>query len=464
LSLEAGEEGHVIHSSPRKISIIGTGYVGLVTALAFANHGHRVTCVDLIRERIEQIGRGEAPFYEPGVAQALSAHVGSGLLSATTDTHQAVSSSEVTFLCVGTPSAPDGSYDLAYIEAAATTVGEALRDLEGHHVVVTKSTLTPTANRDVILPSLSRASGLEAPSDFSLACNPEFLREGSALQDALGPDRIVLGVMKGDIIAQDMLEELYRPFGRPIVVTSLEGAELIKLASNSLLAIKVAFANEVANVAQAVGADGVEVLEGVGLDHRLGPYFLRAGAGFGGSCFPKDLRALVTFAKSIDLPALMPTAALEQNEIQPRRVISLVRRALGHDLGGKRLALLGLAFKPETDDVRETRALPILQALLEAGAEVRCHDPRAEEGFASIARDAGIGDIAFAPSLEDTLRDVDAAIIQTEWQEYKSLDPAELIRLMRGPPIVIDARRALDADRMLAGGVEYYAVGFSPSN
>jgi UDPglucose 6-dehydrogenase len=305
---------------------------------------------------------------------------------------------------------------------------------------------------------------LEAPSDFSLACNPEFLREGSALQDALGPDRIVLGVMKGDIIAQDMLEELYRPFGRPIVVTSLEGAELIKLASNSLLAIKVAFANEVANVAQAVGADGVEVLEGVGLDHRLGPYFLRAGAGFGGSCFPMDLRALVTFAKSIDLPALMPTAALEQNEIQPRRVISLVRRALGHDLGGKRLALLGLAFKPETDDVRETRALPILQALLEAGAEVRCHDPRAEEGFASIARDAGIGDIAFAPSLEDTLRDVDAAIIQTEWQEYKSLDPAELIRLMRGPPIVIDARRALDADRMLAGGVEYYAVGFSPSN
>ena len=296
--LEPGTEAPDPQFKQRRLSIIGTGYVGLVTALAFAHHGHRVLCVDVIPQRVEMVARGEAPFFEPGVAEALGRHVASGLIDATDDTSAAITATEATFLCVGTPSAADGSYDLSQVEAAARDVGRAVGELDRHHVVVTKSTVTPTANRLGVLPVLVASSGRTAPDGLSLASNPEFLREGSALGDALEPDRIVIGLLEGDAVARDLLVELYRPFNRPILVTSLEGAELIKLASNSLLAIKVAYANEVANIASAVGADGYEVLQGVGLDHRLGPHFLRAGAGFGGSCFPKDLRALVAFSET----------------------------------------------------------------------------------------------------------------------------------------------------------------------
>jgi len=462
LPLPDPRTGALGSSDTLHLSVVGTGYVGLVTALAFCHHGHRVTCVDIIPERVASVSQGRAPFYEPGVAEALARHLGSGLLDATMDTVKAVSETEVTFLCVGTPSSSDGSYDLGHLAAAARSVGEAITDLDRHHLVVTKSTVTPKANRSVVLPAITNASGKEAPEGFSLVSNPEFLREGSALADALAPDRIVLGVMEGDRAARNLLEDLYSPFDRPLLVTSLEGAELIKLASNSLLAIKVAFANEVANLAASVDADGYQVLEGVGLDHRLGPHFLRAGAGFGGSCFPKDLRALVAFSRSQGTPALLPTAALDQNEVQPVVMVDLVRNALGGDLQGKRVALLGLAFKPDTDDVRETRALPIYRLLLEGGAIIVCHDPRAGDNFVELTREEGLAEPDIREGLDEVLSGANAAVIQTEWDEYRQLGPEELVSEMAPPRAIVDARRTFDPYMMLSAGVAYWGVGVPP--
>ena len=305
---------------------------------------------------------------------------------------------------------------------------------------------------------LEATSSMTAPEGFSLVSNPEFLREGSALADALDPDRVVIGLMEGDGTAEELLMDLYRPFDRPVLVTSIEGAELVKLASNSLLAIKVAFANEVANVAAAVGADGYQVLEGVGMDHRLGPHFLRAGAGFGGSCFPKDLRALVGFSESLDLPALMPSAALEQNRVQPGVIAAMVRLALDGDVVGRRVALLGLAFKPQTDDVRETRAMPIYRQLTEWGVEVICHDPQAGANFTDLVREEGLPDPHIVDELDDALEGAVVVVVQTEWEEYQSLDPAHLVSVM-ARPVLVDARRALDPLKMERGGVTYLGVG-----
>jgi UDPglucose 6-dehydrogenase len=444
--------------NPRHIAIVGTGYVGLVTALAFAQHGHRVTCVDVIPERIEAISRGEAPFFEPGVTEALDRHLDAGLLDATTDTRAAVRASDVTFICVGTPSAGDGSYDLTYLRSATREVGSAIKGLDRHHLVVIKSTVTPTANRQVVLPELEGASGLTVPKHLSLVSNPEFLREGSALADALEPDRIVIGLVEGDRVAGQILEDLYRPFGAPVLLTSLEGAELVKLASNSLLAIKVAFANEVANVAAAVGADGYRVLEGVGMDHRLGPHFLKAGAGFGGSCFPKDLEALVGFSESLDLPALMPAAALKQNQVQPGVIAAMARIALDGDMARKKVALLGLAFKAGTDDVRETRALPIYRLLTKWGADIVCHDPQASANFLDLARNEGLPVPAIAKDLQEALEGAELALVQTEWEEYRTLEPGYLVSVM-ARPVVVDARRMLDPLAMEKGGVTYLGVG-----
>jgi UDPglucose 6-dehydrogenase len=432
--------------------------VGLVTALAFAHHGHCVTCVDIIPERVDSVSKGRAPFFEPGVDEALERHVGTGSIRATTDTRAAVADTDMTFLCVGTPSGPDGGYDLGPLRAAAMDVGAAISSLDRHHVVVTKSTVTPTVNRQVVLPELETASGRRAPGDLSLASNPEFLREGSALADALVPDRIVIGLVEGDRTAEALLRDLYGPFDRPILVTTLEGAELVKLASNSLLAIKVAFANEVANVAAAVGADGYQVLEGVGMDHRLGPHFLRAGAGFGGSCFPKDLQALVRFSEEMDLPALMPTAALEQNQVQPGVVAAMVHLALDGRVEGRKVALLGLAFKAQTDDVRESRALPIYRLLTEWGAHVMCHDPQAGENFRALAREEDLLEPSITVDLDEALEGAEVAIVQTEWDEYRALEPHHLVAVM-ARPVVVDARRVLDPGAMERGGVTYLGVG-----
>ena len=458
MPLEPPSETSSATTAQRRISVIGTGYVGLVSALAFAHHGHSVTCVDIVPERVDSVSRGLAPFFEPGVDEALERHVEVGSVRATTDTGAAVADTEVTFLCVGTPSGPEGAHDLQFLRAAAREVGAAIGGLDRHHVVVTKSTVTPTVNRQVVLPELEAASGRSVPEGLSLAANPEFLREGSALADALEPDRIVIGLVEGDRTAEALLRDLYGPFDRPILFTSLEGAELVKLASNSLLAIKVAFANEVANVAAAVGADGHQVLEGVGMDHRLGPHFLRAGAGFGGSCFPKDLQALVWFSQDLDLPALMPPAAHEQNRVQPGVVTAMVRLALDGQVEGRKVALLGLAFKPQTDDVRESRALPIYRQLIDWDARVVCHDPQAGANFVDLAAEEGLPEPLLAGNLDAALEGAEVAVIQTEWEDYRTLERRHLVSVM-ARPVVVDARRALDPGVMERGGVTYLGVG-----
>jgi UDPglucose 6-dehydrogenase len=459
--------------APRDLAIVGTGYAGLVTAVALAKQRNRVVCVDIDPHRVEAVSRGRAPFFEPGLDEALAGLVRSGRLTATTDLASAVRASEATFICVGTPSAPDGSFDLSQVERASRAIGVALRGDGGgrggrrrdrhnqhHHVVVTKSTVAPTQNRTVVLPALEAASGMVAPRDLSLASNPEFLREGSALADALHPDRVVVGTMEGDSRARRFLDALLRPARAPILHTSLEGAELVKLASNAMLATRVAFANEVANLASAVGADGDEVLRGVGMDRRVGPDFLRAGAGFGGSCFPKDLRALVAFSEDRGVGMVVPAAALEQNDVQPLVVVELARRALGGALEGRRVALLGLSFKAGTDDVRETRALPIYRALLEAGARVVCHDPMSGAAFAALAASMGLPRPRLARSLEAALRGSDAAVLQAGWPQYTSLGPEALIDLMGDAPVVVDGRRALDPARMRKAGIRYYGIGW----
>ncbi len=448
----------------RQLCIVGTGYVGLVTAVAFARHGNAVCCVDVLQDRVKAVSAGKPPFYEPGLDKELKRLVGKGLITASSDTKHAVAEADATFLCVGTPSSTNGAFDLSQLEAAARSVGSGMRHAKAGraHVVVTKSTVTPTANRTVVLPALEASSRMGAPKDFSLAVNPEFLREGSALADAMSPERVVVGTMEGDNRAWRLLSELYRPFKAPVMRTSLEGAELIKLSSNALLATKVAFANEVANLSAAVGTDGREVLTGVGMDPRLGPHFLRAGAGFGGSCFPKDLRALVEFAARKGMPFIIPKAALAQNDWQPLVVVDLVRHALGEDLEGKRIALLGLAFKAETDDVRETRALPIYRALTAAGAKVICHDPRAGPAFIEAARGEGMPEPRIARDLKEAIRGADAAVVQAEWPEYKQLKPARLRALMNRPPVLVDGRRMLDPAQLRAGGVRYYAIGLPP--
>ena len=445
----------------KRLCVVGTGYVGLATAVAYASHGRHVECVDILPERVRALQSGKAPFFEPGLEDALRRLVKRGTITATTDLDSAVAGAEASFICVGTPSAADGSFDMSQVEAASRGIGDALlkADVKGH-IVVTKSTLAPSANRNLVLPALESASRLLAPKQLSLACNPEFLREGAALADALKPDRIVIGTMEGDARAWTFLSSLYRPFKRPVLRTSLEGAELVKLASNALLATKVAFANEVANLAAEVGADGRDVLKGVGMDHRLGPDFLQAGPGFGGSCFPKDLRALIAFGQSREMRLIVPKAALAQNEWQPLVVVNLARRAVGGDIAGRRVALLGLAFKADTDDVRETRALPIYRALTASGAEVVCHDPRAGAAFAALARAENLTPPKIAKKPEDALRRSDVAIIQADWPEYRRLSPQRFRQLMAKGAAVVDGRRILDPEKVRKAGLRYYGVGW----
>lgn len=432
-----------------RAAILGAGYVGACTAAVLAEQGHQVIVADPDKERVMALAAGRAPVYEPGLDDALAMARASGRLSATTSTADAVDASDVTLLCVGTPPKPDGSQDLKFLKAASQQVGQALRSKPWHCVIV-KSTVLPGTTEDVVAREVAKASGLQAGEGFGVAVNPEFLREGSALSDARAPDRIVVGQL--DEASGKAAWALWEGLPGKRLTTDLATAELIKVASNAFLAAKVGLANDVANVAAAVGVDAAKVMEGVGLDARIGPQFLRFGAGFGGSCFPKDVRALVSLGKRVKKPSRILAAVLEANDAQPLEAVRLAREALG-TLKGKRIALLGLAFKPDTDDVRETRALPLWQALTKAGATVICFDPRASENFRKLAPKAKL-----AASALDALEGADCAIVQAEWSEFRALAPAEFKRRMRRP-LVVDARRALDAARLRGGGVEYRAIG-----
>ncbi|RQD81812.1 MAG: UDP-glucose/GDP-mannose dehydrogenase family protein [Methanocalculus sp. MSAO_Arc1] len=405
-----------------KISILGTGYVGAVTGACFAELGNSVVFVDIDPAKLDLIRTGRSPIFEPGLDELLGKNL--KRISATTDTGEAIRETDVTFICVGTPSNPDGSIDLQYIEAASQAIGEVLRQKESWHTVVMKSTVVSGTTAGIVQRTLEEASEKVAFRDFGLASNPEFLREGSALADVFSPDRIVIGAE--DPRSREVLERLYSSFDCPKLVCAIPVAEMIKYVSNAFLATKISFANEIGNLCKLMGIDTAEVFEGVGLDARINPAFFRSGIGFGGSCFPKDVRALIAQAEEMGVLPKILQSVMAVNEDQPMRLLDLLKKHIP-DLRGKRIGVLGLSFKPDTDDIRESRAIPIVSALLEAGADVIAYDPLAIANFRSL-----FPDISYASSAAEVLQS-DAVLLITEWKGFEVLDYAG--------KIVIDGRR-----------------------
>jgi UDPglucose 6-dehydrogenase len=428
------------------VAVVGTGYVGLVTGLAFVARGHRVLCVDVDADKVDAVNRGKPTFFEKGAEAALRSAIRKGALVATTDGPSSVRDSRFTFLCVGTPSRSDGSMDDTQIRTAARMVGEGLRGRKGGHTVVVKSTVLPGTTESVILPALREAAGPRKP--FGLCVNPEFLREGSALEDARKPDRIVIG--ERDRASGDALEALYEPYRCPKLRCDLRTAEMVKYATNAFLATKISFANELANLSDRFGVNWDEVVKGVGLDPRISPRFLVPGVGFGGSCFPKDVAALAAAGASRGYDAALLREVLSLNDRQPLRSVDILEEELG-DLKGKRIAVLGLAFKAGTDDVRESRAIPIVRELGKRGAEVTGFDSVAAANFAKA-----MPGVRLAASLEEALKGAHGCIIQADWPEFRRLAPQDFAGMTKR--VVVDGRRTLDR-KVLRGGIVYRRIG-----
>jgi UDPglucose 6-dehydrogenase len=404
------------------VSIIGTGYVGLVSGVCFAELGHRVLCVDTVKAKVESINAGAPPIFEDGLEEMLRRHLASGSFRATSD-HSEVPETDITFLCVGTPSHEDGSLDLKYLLKATEDLGKALAEKKGRHTVVVKSTVPPNTTRDVVGPLLLRSSGRSA-EDLGLAMNPEFLKEGMAVKDFLNPDRVVIGA--SDERTYENVASLYERLQAPMLRTDLSTAEMIKMASNAFLASRISLVNELGNLSKSLGLDFREVAKGVGMDPRVGPLFLKAGCGFGGSCFPKDVRSIRAQARSLGVRTDMLDATLSVNERQPRKLIELLEKRT--EVYGSTVAVLGLAFKPGTDDIREASSLTVMAELLRKGAKVRTYDPQAMNNFKRE-----FPQITYCDSARECLKGADSALILTEWQEFS--DPA-----LYGSMLVVDGR------------------------
>ena len=435
-----------------KITMVGMGYVGLVTGAAFAKHGFDTTCTTTTPKKAENLNKGITPFYEPGLDELVKEVVDKGLFHGSTNNISCIKESDITFICVGTPSRPDGSIDLTHVKMAAEDIGMALAEMDKYHVAVGKSTIIPSTTDSLILPIIEEKSKKKVGNDFGLCMNPEFLREGAALHDSLHPDRIVVGGY--DQRSIDFVMRVYEDFDCPKLKTDLRTAEMIKYGANCLLATKITFANEMANICEYFGIDVYEVMKGVGMDFRINPDFLKAGVGFGGSCFPKDVNAITAVAKSKGYNPRILNAILEVNETQPLRVIEIAEKKVGN-LANKRIALLGLSFKPDTDDVRYTRALPIAEKLIEKGAQVIAYDPKATENFKKLTDKP----ITYALSAKEALKDADICIIQSDWAEIKSLAPQDFKDLMK-ESIIIDGRRTYDPRMLEENGITYYGIGW----
>jgi len=432
-----------------KISIIGTGHVGLVSGVCLAEKGHQVICVDVDQDKVNQINQGTSPIYEKGLEDLLKKNLDSNL-RATTEFYRAVIETDLSLIAVGTPF--DGTeIDLSFVETVSRHIGKVLKDKDAYHVVVVKSTVVPGTTDEVVLPILEETSGKTAGIDFGVGMNPEFLREGEAVHDFMFPDRIVFGGMDQRTI--DALEELYGVFdGADKLRTNNKTAEMIKYASNSLLATMISFSNEIANLCSAIGdIDVVDVMEGVHLDKRLSPIlpdgerifpgfttFLEAGCGFGGSCFPKDVKALIAHGKRHDRPMRLLNEVMRINEEQPRKVLSILKNHFPR-LEGLRVTVLGLAFKPGTDDMRGSPAIPIIKELLAQNALIKAYDPVAKSNAQGLFND---DNISFCKDLDDAVQNVHAILLITRWEEFKKIP--ELLRDLDQQPIVIDGRRMLD--------------------
>ena len=419
----------------KKIAVVGTGYVGLVSGTGFAEVGHSVTCADIVKSKIESLRRLQMPIYEPGLAALVEKNVQEQRLKFTHDVAQAIEDAEVIFIAVGTPMAADGKADLTYVEVVAQTIGQHLKVGE-YKVIVNKSTVPIGMGKKIkALISSHAPQGAE----FDVVSNPEFLREGSAVYDFLKPDRIVVGCSSTK--AQEVMAYVYEPFIRrniPIIYTTIETAETIKYASNSFLATKIAFINEISRLCDKTGADVTMVAKAMGLDHRISPYFLRPGPGFGGSCFPKDVSALAHIGDELDLDLTLVKATLESNTAQKKYVVDKLTSMAGGTLRGKSVAVLGLAFKANTDDVRDSSACFVIEELLKRGAQVHGYDPEAITNMKNLYPKA-----VYYESVYDCLRNTDAAVILTEWDEIKALDLEKVAELMN-QCVLLDMRNLID--------------------
>jgi UDPglucose 6-dehydrogenase len=429
-----------------EIAVIGTGYVGLVTGAGLADFGNDVTCVDVDAKKIEALRSGKIPIYEPGLEEIVSKNSREGRLRFTTDLAQAVQRARAIFIAVGTPPRPDGSADLHYVEEVARSIA---RHMQGPKLVVTKSTVPIGTGR--MIEKILKEAGHPFPA--SIVSNPEFLREGSAIEDFMRPDRVVIGASDDEAVA--LMKEIYAPLHSleiPFVVTNVESSELIKYASNGFLAVKISFINEIAVLCERLGADVQDVARGVGLDSRIGPKFLQAGPGFGGSCFPKDTAAVADIARQYDYEFEIIEAVLRVNKDIKERMVDKVSAALG-ETAGKTVGLLGLAFKPETDDMRDSPTIPLIVGLQKRGVAIRAYDPQAMENARGM-----FTDVSFCRDAYETAEGADALVIATEWNQFRALNLPRIHSVMKSP-VIVDLRNIYDPKRMEAAGFRYICVG-----
>ncbi len=429
-----------------KVGIIGSGYVGLVTGACFAHLGHQVTCVDNDPKKLAILRKGKVPIYEPGLSEMIKAARKKKKITFTSSIADAVKTSEVIFICVNTPPRDDGGADLSYVENVSREIA---RNLTHYCLVVEKSTV-PVQTGERVYKTIK--ANHRRKVDFDVASNPEFLREGSAIEDFLKPDRIVVGVSSRR--AEDLLRKLYAPVKAPLVVTDIKSAEIIKHASNSFLATKISFINMVARVCDAVGADIEQVSRGMGLDPRIGASFLKAGIGFGGFCFPKDLAAFYHMSKSLGVPFNMLKEVLEINDTQKLYYVQLIERVLWN-LRGKTIGVLGLAFKGNTDDMRFAPSIEIIEALQKEGVKIRAYDPEAMEKAKPLFKG-----VQFTSSAYEVCRGADALAVLTDWKEFKTLDMKKIKRLLKSP-VIFDGRNLYDPEEIKNLGFDYYGIGRS---
>lgn len=428
----------------KKIAVIGVGYVGLTTGTCFADLGNEIVGVDVSQEKVDYLNAGGVPIYEPGLAEMVQRNRAAGRLKFTTSYEEALTGADFVFICVGTPEDVDGQADLKYVRAAAETIAKTMQ----HPLIVVNKSTVPVGTGDWVAGIVKENQ--PNPIDFSVVSCPEFLREGSAIRDFMRPDRTVLGSQ--DRHAAEAVAQLFLPLRAPIVMTDLRTAEMIKYASNAFLATRISFINEIANICEAVGADVTEVAQGMGFDHRIGHHFLSAGVGYGGSCFPKDVKALSYIAESHSVHPRILHSVIGVNDYQRKRIMEKVREELV-ELKGKRVALLGLAFKEDTDDLRESPAIGIAEYLVKGGATVYAYDPVAMENAAKE-----LPSVNYCANPYDAVQDADALVVATPWNEFKNLD-MERIRASLKTPILIDGRNMYDPEIMRGLGFKYRGVG-----
>lgn len=433
-----------------RIAMIGSGYVGLVSGACFAEFGNDVVCVDIDADKIDRLNRGEAPIYEPGLEDLVTRNRSAGRLGFSTDFAGSVAGRDLVFIAVGTPTrAEDGHADLRHVYDAAADIGRAIGD---YTVIVDKSTVPVGTARKV-----HEIVAKETSVPFDVVSNPEFLREGAAIEDFMNPDRVVIGAESAR--ARNLMRTLYAPLldhGVPILITGVETAEIIKYASNAFLAIKVTFINEMADLCEKVGGNIDDVARGLGLDDRIGPKFLRAGPGYGGSCFPKDTLALARTAQDVGAPTKIVEAVIARNEERKRSMAARVIEASGGSVEGKSIAVLGLTFKPDTDDMRESPSIDLIQGLTAAGATVRAYDPKGMEQARRLMNGMVICDGPY-----EAVEGADAVVLATEWKEFSALD-MKRVKAALTSPVFVDLRNLYDADRMAEYGFAYHSIGRPP--